>query len=282
MPPTHEGTELFDAIDPGPNGSSAVYFKSWERDLICGLRSRPVVLTKTPAEYLHHFAGITGPFASLVATTDINFPAGNITDAAVKVFIARYSSTRLIASAPAVAFAGVISNPCPLYPAGDANYQALAAQAISLNWSAFTKMGGDTATDDYDKYIVGASFSSALGESYILGSVPADGEFTITNVALTTNVATITLSDVTGLSTGSVVTVNASDNEFDGTGITLTGVNATTNTITFALTHANIPSAAATGTVTITAGSSFLYNPPTTEEPIPDATFPSPDITAEY
>jgi hypothetical protein len=73
----------------------------------------------------------------------------------------------------------------------------------------------------------------------------------ITNVALTTNVVTITTAVAHGLGTGQVVTVAATTN---------TGVNGTytiastpsTTTFTYALTASNIPSAADTGTVTFT------------------------------
>ena len=70
---------------------------------------------------------------------------------------------------------------------------------------------------------------------------------TITNVALTSNVATITTSLAHGYSTGDTVTVDASDNTFDGTYV-ITGT-PTTTTFTYAKTNTDIPSASATGTV---------------------------------
>ena len=70
---------------------------------------------------------------------------------------------------------------------------------------------------------------------------------TITNVALTSNVATITTALPHGYSTGDSVTVDASDNTFDGT-YTITGT-PTTTTFTYAKTNTDIPSASATGTV---------------------------------
>ena len=74
---------------------------------------------------------------------------------------------------------------------------------------------------------------------------------TITNVALTSNVVTITTGVAHGLGTGQVVTVAA---------VTNTGVNGTytiastptTTTFTYALTASNITSIADTGTVTFT------------------------------
>jgi hypothetical protein len=70
---------------------------------------------------------------------------------------------------------------------------------------------------------------------------------TITNVALTSNVATITTSLAHGYSTGDSVTVDASNNTFDGTYV-ITGT-PTTTTFTYAKTNTDIPSASATGTV---------------------------------
>jgi len=74
---------------------------------------------------------------------------------------------------------------------------------------------------------------------------------TITNVALTSNVVTITTAVAHGLGTGQVVTVAATTN---------TGVNGTytiastpsTTTFTYSLTASNITSVADTGTVTFT------------------------------
>jgi hypothetical protein len=70
---------------------------------------------------------------------------------------------------------------------------------------------------------------------------------TINNVALTSNVATITTSSDHGYSTGDTVTVDASNNTFDGT-YTITST-PTTTTFTYAKVNANIASASATGTV---------------------------------
>ena len=70
---------------------------------------------------------------------------------------------------------------------------------------------------------------------------------TISNVELTTNVATITTSSDHKYSTGDSVVVDASNNTFDGT-YTITST-PTTTTFTYAKVNANIPSASATGTV---------------------------------
>ena len=69
----------------------------------------------------------------------------------------------------------------------------------------------------------------------------------ISNVALTSNVATITTSSDHGYSTGDSVTVDASNNTFDGT-YTITST-PTNTTFTYAKVNADIASASATGTV---------------------------------
>jgi hypothetical protein len=69
----------------------------------------------------------------------------------------------------------------------------------------------------------------------------------ITNVALTSNVATITTNLAHGYSTSDSVTVDASNNTFDGTYV-ITGT-PTSTTFTYAKTNTDVPSAAATGTV---------------------------------
>jgi hypothetical protein len=85
--------------------------------------------------------------------------------------------------------------------------------------------------------------SSNLGLDDVSKSVARS----ITNVALTSNVATITTSVSHGYSTGDSVTVDASNNTFDGTyTITSTPTNLT---FTYAKVNADVPSASATGTV---------------------------------
>jgi N4-gp56 family major capsid protein len=72
----------------------------------------------------------------------------------------------------------------------------------------------------------------------------------ITNVALTSNVVTITTAVAHGLGTGQVVTVAATTNTGVNGTYTITGVTSTT--FTYALTASNITSVADTGTVTFT------------------------------
>lgn len=69
---------------------------------------------------------------------------------------------------------------------------------------------------------------------------------TITNVALASNVATVTVGTNHGIKVGDVVEVDASNNVFDGT-YTVTAVASTT--ISYARTNADIASVSASGTV---------------------------------
>jgi N4-gp56 family major capsid protein len=74
---------------------------------------------------------------------------------------------------------------------------------------------------------------------------------TITNVALTSNVVTITTAVAHGLGTGQIVTVAATTNTAVNGTYTIASVPSTT-TFTYALTASNITSVADTGTVTFT------------------------------
>ena len=72
----------------------------------------------------------------------------------------------------------------------------------------------------------------------------------VTNKALTSNVATLTTAVAHGLGVGQVVTVSGVDSTFNGT-YTITVVGSTT-TFSYAKTAPNVTSAAATGPVTFT------------------------------
>jgi N4-gp56 family major capsid protein len=71
----------------------------------------------------------------------------------------------------------------------------------------------------------------------------------VTNKALTSNVATLTTAVAHGLGVGQVVTISGVDSTFNGT-YTLTAV--TSDTLSYAKTATNVTSVAATGTVTFT------------------------------
>jgi hypothetical protein len=74
------------------------------------------------------------------------------------------------------------------------------------------------------------------------------GSLTISNVALTSNVATVTTSATHGLVAGNVIRIsNCSDATFNGTYAVATA--PTTTTLTFARTATNVTSASATGSL---------------------------------
>ena len=104
---------------------------------------------------------------------------------------------------------------------------------------------------EYDKALIYRSVKNA-GEGGTLHlektlSLPAAS--TITNVALTTNVATITTAAAHGLQVGDYVLVDASNNTFDGSYV-VTSIPLTT-TFTYDKTNADIGSGSATGSVTL-------------------------------
>jgi hypothetical protein len=91
--------------------------------------------------------------------------------------------------------------------------------------------------------VTGGEDSRAVAVRAVAGT----GDIAITNIALTSNVATVTIGAHT-LVVGQVVEVkNCSNAVFNGV-YTLTAVDATT--ISYARTNANVTSASATGTVT--------------------------------
>jgi len=89
---------------------------------------------------------------------------------------------------------------------------------------------------------------------------PGTGTLAISNVALTSNVATITLSAAHTMLVGEIVTVGCSNPLVNGT-FTITAVASTT--FSYASTQSNITSASATGTVTngaaAPAGTNTVY-----------------------
>ena len=121
------------------------------------------------------------------------------------------------------------------------NYSAAASE--SLNNVFAGKFSSTT-----NVFAGGATKLFKLDSAYLsMDDVSKSVARTINNVALTSNVATITTSSDHGYSTGDTVTVDASNNTFDGT-YTITST-PTNTTFTYAKVNANIASASATGTV---------------------------------
>lgn len=82
---------------------------------------------------------------------------------------------------------------------------------------------------------------------------------TVSNKALTTNVATLTTAAAHGLTAGDRVVVAGVGSPFDGTFAVASA--PTTTTFTYAKTNANVTSAAATGTVSKVAAYALLGVP---------------------
>ena len=113
----------------------------------------------------------------------------------------------------------------------------------------FTSTSVGSATALFTAADVGANIAGAgipLAD-YIASVITAVAAATVSNKALTSNVATLTTAAPHGLTVGQVVVVAGVDATFNGTYV-VTGVASTT--FTYALTHADVGSAAATGTAT--------------------------------
>ena len=101
---------------------------------------------------------------------------------------------------------------------------------------------------EVERMVKAATSPTIVGDVRVKGVrlFPGSGNLSISNVALTSNVATVTVGTHT-LQVGESVTINCSNSVFSGT-YTITAVTGTT--FDFARTNTNVTSAAATGTVT--------------------------------
>lgn len=104
-------------------------------------------------------------------------------------------------------------------------------------------------SNEYDKALIYRSVKNAGegGTLHLEKTLALPAASTITNVALTSNVATITTAAAHGLQVGDYVLVDASNNTFDGSYVVTT--TPLTTTFTYAKTNANIGSGSATGSV---------------------------------
>lgn len=95
----------------------------------------------------------------------------------------------------------------------------------------------------------GSSTATTIDEIWIYAQLnnPFSAALTVSNKALTSNVATITTSAAHGLFVGDSVKITGVDNTFNGTW-TITTVPSST-TFTYARTSANVTSASASGSV---------------------------------
>jgi hypothetical protein len=125
---------------------------------------------------------------------------------------------------------------------GDANPTGYATVGIiAFNGKKSTEIAVSGA--QLEALVKAAASPAITGDVRVtaLKLIPGSGDLTISNVALTSNVATVTVGAHT-LQVGESVTVNSSNAVFNGT-FTITAVDATT--ISYARTNTNVASAAA-------------------------------------
>jgi hypothetical protein len=128
--------------------------------------------------------------------------------------------------------------------------------AEDVTYNAVTNLDGISAeiasvalTSNVATVTTTTPHSFAVGQLVTVSG--AEAALVVTNKALTSNVASLTLSSVTAnqLAIGDVVTVSGVDATFNTTAATLTGVNTSTGVITYALTADNVTSTPASGAV---------------------------------
>lgn len=175
---------------------------------------------------------------------------------------------------------------------GDTTYTRLSVQnsgtASARVSSTATWAAANALTGDIQLSLVTVATSSATCDSTVDFTTPlnsATSSATVSNVALTSNVATITTAAAHGLKVGQPVTVSGLSAGSAINGSYLVASVPTTTTFTVAKTNANITSTAATGTVTIptvsTSGTSMtVYGSSTTGSQTGDRTFAA--STTEY
>jgi hypothetical protein len=119
----------------------------------------------------------------------------------------------------------------------------------SIQWKQLTNTGSSTYNEFYGCLML---------DGYDIDKIYPTITATVTNKALTSNVATLTTSAAHGLAVGMEIVVAGVDATFNGT-YTIATV-PTTTTLTYAKTAADVPSAAATGTITSVVQHFVDYN----------------------
>jgi hypothetical protein len=119
----------------------------------------------------------------------------------------------------------------------------------SIQWEQLKNTGATT----YNEYL-----GCLLLDGYDIDKIYPTISATVTNKALTSNVATLTTSAAHGLAVGMEIVVAGVDATFNGT-YTIATV-PTTTTLTYAKTAADVPSAASTGTITSVVQHFVDYN----------------------
>ena len=176
---------------------------------------------------------------------------------------------------------------------GDTTYTKLSVQnsgtASARVSSTATWAAANALTGDIQLSLVTVATSSATCDSTVDFTTPlnsATTSATVSNVALTSNVATITTAAAHGLKVGQPVTVSGLSAGSAINGSYLVASVPTTTTFTVAKTNSNITSTADTGTVTIptvsTSGTSMtVYGDSTQGSQTGDRTFTA-NLTEYY
>jgi hypothetical protein len=119
----------------------------------------------------------------------------------------------------------------------------------SIQWQQLKNTGATTYNEFYGCLML---------DGFDIDKVYATITATVTNKALTSNVATLTTSTAHGLAVGMEIVVTGVDATFNGT-YTIATV-PTTTTLTYSKTASDVPSAAATGTITSNVQHFVDYN----------------------
>ena len=119
----------------------------------------------------------------------------------------------------------------------------------SIQWQQLKNTGATTYNEFYGCLML---------DGYDIDKIYATITATVTNKALTSNVATLTTSAAHGLAVGMEIVVTGVDATFNGT-YTIATV-PTTTTLTYSKTASDVPSAAATGTITSNVQHFVDYN----------------------
>ena len=119
----------------------------------------------------------------------------------------------------------------------------------SIQWQQLTNTGSST----YNTF-----YGCLMLDGYDIDKIYPTITATVSNKALTSNVATLTTSSAHGLAVGMEIVVAGVDATFNGTYAIATV--PTTTTLTYAKTASNVPSAASTGTITSNVQHFVDYN----------------------
>jgi hypothetical protein len=176
--------------------------------------------------------------------------------------------TNALVGANAGAFANTLTNPTLVVQSNAVDYSQIAFRNLGTNANSSTDIiaYADTGDDDsgwIDMGITSNNFSdpgftiTGANDGYIFMEAPAKLVATVSNKALTNNVATLTTSAAHNFNVGRSVLVAGVDATFNGT-YTITSV-PTTTTFRYTKTNANVASTAVSPVGSAAAADSIFY-----------------------